>query len=155
MQNHVNAIHCCSLSKHDESYIKQVADLLVQAKINVIVCPSAMLNNVQPREKKGPICNSIAPVQQLLNAGVNVALGVDNIHDIFTPFTDGDLFNELRCLINACRIYDITQLVNISTFNGRKALEINRYHNKPFAHTIHGKIEEYVKNQTESIICET
>ena len=60
---------------------------------------------------------------QLLDAGINVALGVDNVHDYFCPFTNGNLFEELLFLIETCRYYDIDKLVDIATVNGRKVLE--------------------------------
>ena len=70
--------------------------------------------------------NSIGPVPQLVAAGVNVALGVDNIYDFFCPFIDGDIFTDLICLIETTRFYDIEALVNIATVNGRKILEAAR-----------------------------
>ena len=77
----------------------------------------------EPREKTGPIHNSIAPVPQLVEAGVNVALGVDNVHDYFCPYIDGDIFTELMFLIETTRYYDVDELVKIATVNGRKILE--------------------------------
>ena len=38
-----------------------------------------------------PIHNSVGPVKMLLDQGVSVGLGIDNIEDIFVPFCDGDL----------------------------------------------------------------
>ena len=90
--------------------------------MSVIVCPRAMIDNQQPRHKTGPIHNSIAPVPQLIEAGINVCLGVDNVYDYFCPFIDGDLFKDLQFLIEACRYYEVDELVNIATSNGLKAL---------------------------------
>ena len=70
-----------------------------------------------------PVHNSIAPVPQLVEAGVKVALGVDNVHDYFCPFIDGDVFSELLFLIENCRYYDVEELVKIATTNGREILE--------------------------------
>ena len=75
------------------------------------------------RDKMSPVHNSIAPVPQLVEAGINVALGVDNVYDYFCPFIDGDLFSELLFLIETCRYYDVEKLVKIATINGRKVLE--------------------------------
>ena len=91
--------------------------------MSVIVCPRAMLDQVQMRDKMTPVHNSIAPVPQLIEAGVNVCLGVDNVHDYFCPFIDGDVFKELQFLLEACRYYDMEELVNIATTNGLKILD--------------------------------
>ncbi|MBT6068243.1 amidohydrolase family protein [Candidatus Peregrinibacteria bacterium] len=120
LQGRVNAIHACSLSCHPDDYINMIAKRLKEADMNVIVCPRAMIDQVQFRDKLVPTHNSIAPVRHLLEAGVNVALGVDNIHDYFCPFIDGDVFEELLFLIETCRYYDIEKLSDIATVNGRK-----------------------------------
>jgi cytosine/adenosine deaminase-related metal-dependent hydrolase len=123
MQGRVNAVHSCSLAAQPDDYIRDVAQMLKEADMSVIVCPRAMIDNQQPRHKTGPIHNSIAPVPHLVEAGVNVALGVDNVYDFFCPFIDGNLFTELMFLLEATRFYDVDKLVDIATVNGRKVLE--------------------------------
>jgi cytosine/creatinine deaminase len=124
MQGKVNAVHCCSLAAQSDEYIAMVAKLIKEADMNVIVCPRAMIDNQQPRHKSGPIHNSIAPVPQLLEAGVNVCLGVDNVHDYFCPFIDGDVFTELMFLLETTRYYEVDKLVDMATVNGRKVIEM-------------------------------
>ena len=47
--------------------------------------------------------NSIAPFPRLLAAwGVPCYMGVDNIHDLFMPIVDGDMWFESRMLMEAC-----------------------------------------------------
>jgi cytosine/adenosine deaminase-related metal-dependent hydrolase len=58
----------------------------------------------------------------MLAAGLNVALGTDNIRDIYKPFNDGDMWTELRFLLEACHLYDLDVLAAIASVNGRKAL---------------------------------
>jgi len=123
MQGRVNAVHVCSLAAQKDDYMLEVIKLIKEADMSVIVCPRAMLDGVQLREKMAPVHNSIAPVPQLVEAGVNVCLGIDNVHDYFCPFIDGDVFSELLFLIETCRFYDLDELVNIATVNGRKVLE--------------------------------
>ena len=124
LQGRVNAVHACSLAAQEDDYMNEVIKLIKKAEMSVIVCPRAMLDNQQPRHKMAPVHNSIAPVPQLVEAGVNVALGVDNVHDYFCPFIDGDIFTELLFLIEACRFYDVDNLVDIATVNGRKVLSL-------------------------------
>ncbi|PIZ70911.1 hypothetical protein COY07_05910 [Candidatus Peregrinibacteria bacterium CG_4_10_14_0_2_um_filter_43_11] len=123
LQGRVNAVHCCSLAAQKDDYMMEVIKLIKEADMSVIICPRAMLDGVQMRDKMSPVHNSIAPVPQLVEAGINVALGVDNVYDYFCPFIDGDLFSELLFLIETCRYYDVEKLVKIATINGRKVLE--------------------------------
>jgi cytosine/creatinine deaminase len=123
LQGRVNAVHCCSLAAQENDYMHEVIKLIKQAEMPVIVCPRSMIDGVQMRDKTAPVHNSIAPVPELVEAGVKVALGVDNVHDYFCPFIDGDVFTELLFLIENCRYYDVEELVKIATTNGREILE--------------------------------
>lgn len=123
LQGRVNAVHACSLAAQEDDYMHEVIKLVKEADMSVIVCPRAMIDGVQMRDKMAPVHNSIAPVPQLVEAGVNVCLGVDNVHDYFCPFIDGDVFTELLFLIENCRYYDVEELVKIATTNGRKVCE--------------------------------
>ena len=111
------AIHCISLACHPLSYQKNIAQRLYNLNIGVIVCPSAAISMTQHSEYSAPIHNSIAPVNTLLEEGVNVGLGVDNVEDIFMPFCDGDLLFELRLLAESTRIYKPEVLRTIATNN--------------------------------------
>ena len=122
LQGRVNAVHCCSLAAQKDDYMHEVIQLIKEAQMAVIVCPRSMIDGVQLREKMAPVHNSLAPVPQLVEAGVTVALGVDNVHDYFCPFIDGDVFEELIFLIENCRYYDVDELVKIATTNGQAVL---------------------------------
>ncbi|MBU0577114.1 amidohydrolase family protein [Patescibacteria group bacterium] len=123
MQGKVNAIHCCSLSAQEDDYMMEVIKLIKEADMPVVVCPRSMIDGVQLRNKTAPVHNSLAPVPQLVEGGVSVALGVDNVHDYFCPFIDGDIFTELVFLLENCRYYDVEVLSDIATVNGRRILE--------------------------------
>ena len=116
-QGKSRAIHSISLACHSLEYQNKIAERLSNLDIGVIVCPSAAISMTQHNEFKAPIHNSIAPVKVLLENGVNVGLGIDNIEDIFVPFCDGDLEFELRLLAEAERIYDPETLIKISSNN--------------------------------------
>ena len=73
---------------------------------------------------QAPVHNSIANVPEMLEAGVVVGLGIDNVYDFYQPFVDGDMWTEARMLMEACRYYNFDELVKICTINGRKILNI-------------------------------
>ena len=58
---------------------------------------------------------SIAPVELLLEGGVEVKLGIDNISDLFMPLVDGDLWFETRLLMESTRIYNAKKIIDIVT----------------------------------------
>ena len=62
-----------------------------------------------------PIHNSIAPVLELHQAGVDVMMGVDNIYDLFMPLVDGDMWFESRLMMEAIRCYDLNLISDIAT----------------------------------------
>ncbi len=109
----VNLVHCISLACQPDWYIRYYAHKMRELNVSVIVCPSAAISMKQNRKLEGPIHNSIAPVNILIEEGVEVKLGIDNISDLFMPLVDGDLWFETRLLMEATRIYDINKIINI------------------------------------------
>lgn len=114
-QGKARAIHSVSLACHPIEYQKKIAQKMYNLDIGLIVCPSAAISMTQHNEFYAPIHNSIAPVKLLLEEGVNIGLGVDNVEDIFMPFCDGDLLFELRLLAESERIYRPDVLESIAS----------------------------------------
>ncbi len=123
LEGRVTAIHCISVGAHKKEYRQELYELMNQAKLNVISCPTAWIDG-QRSEELAPVHNSVTPVDEMTPAGINVAIGSDNIADILKPFTDGNMWTELRFLLEGCRFYNIEELINISTVNGLKVLDI-------------------------------
>jgi cytosine/adenosine deaminase-related metal-dependent hydrolase len=114
MQGRVSAIHSISVGCKPVHEQEEVAKMLADAGVSVIVCPSAALSMEQREQYSTLIHNSIAPVVRFRQAGVKVVLGVDNIHDFFMPFVDGDMMTEVRMLAEATRCYDAEWLADIA-----------------------------------------
>ena len=115
LEQKVNLVHCISLSCQDNEYIMYQAERMKDLNVSVIVCPSAAISMKQNHSVYTPTHNSIAPINILLEAGVEVKLGIDNISDLFMPLVDGDLWFETRLLMESTRIYDLEKIVNIIT----------------------------------------
>ena len=122
-QGRTVAIHGISVSAQPKEYRAKIYKEMMEAKIAIIVCPSAAISMRQLDQYKAPVHNSIANVPEMLQAGVLVGLGVDNIADFYEPFVDGDMWTELRLMQEACRYYNLDELVKIATTNGKKILE--------------------------------
>jgi len=106
MQGRVYAIHSISLGAKDEREQDRIIEKMREADLGVIICPSAALSMKQ-LPMMAPLHNSIAPFPKLREAGIRCYLGVDNIHDLFMPFVDGDIWTEARMMMEACRFYDL------------------------------------------------
>ena len=61
-----------------------------------------------------PLHNSIGPFVKMLDAGVDLNLGADNIADLFMPFVDGDMWVECRLLMEAARYYEFERLAEVA-----------------------------------------
>ncbi|HEX5744300.1 MAG TPA: amidohydrolase family protein [Candidatus Saccharimonadales bacterium] len=126
LQGKVAAVHCISVGAQPREYRRELYKKMKDAGISVIVCPTGWIDNSwvarQDRDVIGPIHNAIAPVKEMVAAGLNVALGTDNIRDIYKPFSDGDMWTELRFLLEVCHFYDLDALADIATVNGKAAL---------------------------------
>lgn len=117
MEGKVTAVHSISLAAHPKKYRKEVYKMAQDANMMFITCPTAWIDH--PRtEDLVPFHNAITPVDELLDYGLTVAIGSDNIHDIYKPYSNGDMFAELRFLLEACKIYDTDILKKIAVDNG-------------------------------------
>lgn len=112
LEGRVSAVHAISVAAKPAIEQDRIIRLLKDAGVSVIVCPSAALSMKQ-LDMQGPLHNSIAPVPKLLDAGVPVYLGVDNVYDFFMPLVDGDLWFESRLLMEACRFYDLKRVAQL------------------------------------------
>lgn len=117
----VTLIHCISLAAQQKEYRERMYRELIEQDIGVISCPTAWID-CRRNEILAPTHNSITPVEEMTEAGVRVAIGTDNIADIYKPFSDGDMWTELKFLLEATHYYDLKQLGKIATVNGLQVL---------------------------------
>ncbi len=126
----VSATHCISLSAQDDLVARETIRLVVEAGLNVIVTPSANLitqfrvpDGVHSRPS-----NSITRVKELLEAQVNVALGTDNVRDVFYPLGNCSMLREMHVLAAAARMTgaeDPARLFNMASANGARVMGLD------------------------------
>ena len=126
LMGRVALIHCLSLAAQPAEYRQMIYDLMREADASVISCPSAWIDS-RRNETLAPTHNATTPVDEMLAAGVNVALGTDNIQDIYKPFSTGDMSRELWMLIESNHLYGSEKLsmdavAAVASSNGMKAL---------------------------------
>jgi cytosine/adenosine deaminase-related metal-dependent hydrolase len=124
-ERRVSAVHAVTLAAWPPDYRARTAELLARAEVDVVICPRAALS-MQALETATYLHNAIAPVRDLVGAGVNVALGTDNIRDVFMPLGGGDLLAEIELLAEAARLFDLELLADLASTGGARALGLPR-----------------------------
>ncbi len=129
-QGRVTVTHAIALSRLPTEKAKEIIDQMKALKINVIVTPSANMitrfaevNDLWIRPS-----NSITRVTELYDNGINVAIGTDNVRDIFYPFGNCSMIRELHMLVSATRMTTreyIDGAIAMATTNGAKLLGLN------------------------------
>lgn len=97
MCGRVVAIHGISIGAHSRMYRQRLYTLLKEAGVMMVSCPTAWIDTART-EMIGPMHNSMTPVDELVPAGVTVALGTDNVCDAMVPWSAGDMWHELQLL---------------------------------------------------------
>ncbi|MFF5260330.1 amidohydrolase family protein [Actinomadura viridis] len=80
----VRAGHCCALDAYDAPAAAEVIEAVREAEIDICVCP--MGNLMLVGDGPTPPGRGVARLKDLLAAGITVAAGGDNVHDMWFPF---------------------------------------------------------------------
>ena len=121
LEGRVTAVHSISLAAHPKAYRQYVYKLSKDAGLSFVTCPTAWIDH-RRSDKMSVDHNAITPVEELIENELIVAIGSDNIHDIYKPYSDGNMATELRVMLEATHFYNIDELVKIATTNGRKII---------------------------------
>jgi len=109
----VYAVHVISPSAYEEERFQELLNKLYEYDIGVISCPTAAVSMRQLRPLETPTHNSIARVWDMVDKGIPVSLGTDNIADVFLPCTTPNMYDQLVCLADSLRFYDSEVLAKI------------------------------------------
>lgn len=96
----VTASHCVSLGMTSPEVTDRVAAAVAAAGITVVTLPITNLY-LQARDHPAGKPRGLTALRALLDAGVRVAAGADNIQDPFNPVGSGDPFETAMLLITA------------------------------------------------------
>lgn len=112
-QGRVTAQHCRAMELYPENYFRKLVTLLKQAGVGIVSDPQT-----------GPLA---ARVKDLLEAGVPVALGQDDIQDAYYPFGECNMLQIAFLASHLLRMVtfdDMELLYDMITVNAAKVLGI-------------------------------
>ena len=118
MEGRVTAVHGISIAAHPQAYRNEVYKMCLDAGLSFVACPTAWID-ARRNETLAPTHNAVTPVDEMIPLGIKVAIGSDNICDLYKPFADGDMFTELRVLLESTHFYDTAELLKIAVDNGK------------------------------------
>lgn len=121
MEGRVTAVHGISIAAHARAYRKEVYKMCRDAGLSFVACPTAWID-AKRNETPSPTHNAVTPIDEMIPEGITVAIGSDNICDLYKPFADGDMFTEMRVLLESTHFYDVPELVRVAVGNGKKVL---------------------------------
>jgi cytosine/adenosine deaminase-related metal-dependent hydrolase len=126
MKGKVVAIHGLSVAAEPKDYREAIYRRSADSGLIFVSCPVAWSDD-RRSETLAPIHNPITPWDEMKKFGVRVAVGTDNIADIYCPWNRGDMMEEMRTLARSTRTNDISGLVEVATTNGRMSLGLPEY----------------------------
>jgi len=128
LEGRVTAVHGISIACHNKHYRRDVYTMSKDAGLSFISCPTAWIDS-RRKEDRTPTHNAITPVEEMLSHDLIVAIGSDNIHDVYKPYSTGDMGTELKFLLEALHLYDMETLSDIATKNGRLVIGMEEHIN--------------------------
>lgn len=129
MEGLVTASHATALHNYHNDYASKLIGLLKRAGMNIVTNPTsnALLQN---RLDGYPRKRGHTRVDELVEAGVNVSIGNDNIMDPFGPLGKGSMLQAAYLLIHTAHLSgneQIAQVFDMITSNGAKTLQDDNY----------------------------
>jgi len=126
----VAASHCRgALDSPDEGYARQVVGLAKKADMTVVENSHVSLF-MYGREDGHPVRRGVTRVREFLEAGVNVAVGQDDIDDPYYPFGRGDMAELAFVMCHAAHLGTLGEIrtaYDMVTYNPAKGMRLRHY----------------------------
>lgn len=126
LYDRVTASHTTAMGSYNNAYAFKLFSLLQRSKINII-CNAPINTVLQGRCDTYPKRRGLTRVKELLEAGINVSMGTDDIMDTCYPLGTGSMLEVLHMGIHVCHLTGYKELYdsfNLITKNGARTMGI-------------------------------
>jgi cytosine deaminase len=127
-EGRVTAGHATAMGSYNDAYAAKLYRILRRAGVTIVVNPLINIT-IQGRFDSYPKRRGMARVKELLEWGVNVALGHDCVMDPWYPLGKGDMMQALFMGVHVGQLTGYRELANsfdLITTNPAKALRMER-----------------------------
>lgn len=128
-QGRVTAGHCCAMDAWDEKLFQRILSKLVAAQVNI--CTNTPVNlMIQGRGSGHPVRRGIARVKDLLEAGVNVTCGQDDLQNMFYPFGNMDMLSVASFVAHTAHMSsqnEIKEAFDLPRYKAARVLRLDDY----------------------------
>jgi cytosine deaminase len=128
-EGRVVASHACGLSSYDNHLAEQTMRMAAAAGISI--CSNAHISLVSKCENAPePRPRGITRVRELLDFGVNLVTGQDDVADPYYPFGRGDMLEVASFLAHTAQLYrpaDVELALDAIAVNAARALRLEDY----------------------------
>ena len=123
-QGRVCASHVTAMGFWEPAVRSRVIEKMKKANLTVISNPLTLGGRNYPPGR------GITAIKELLEAGVNVAVGQDDIRNMFYPYGQMDMMELANMVVHVAQLdlpHEIDRVFNLSRHNAAKALELEDY----------------------------
>jgi len=128
-QGRVAAGHCCAMGSWDDKMAARIIEKTARAEISVITnTPINLL--LEGRGDSHPFRRGIPRIKDLIEAGVNVASGQDDLMNMFYPFGQMDQLEVVNIIAHAAHLSSPAQIqeaFNMPRYNAARMLRLADY----------------------------
>ena len=128
MGSKISASHTTAMHSYNNAYCDKLFRVLNMSGVNIIANPLVNVN-LQGRFDEYPKRRGITRIKELLERGINVSLGHDDIYDPFYPMGNGDMVEVLNMGLHLCHMmgyHELNDSYQMITYNAAKTLNLNK-----------------------------
>ncbi|URQ61105.1 cytosine deaminase [Pantoea alhagi] len=125
----VTASHTTAMHSYNGAYTSRLFRLLALSGINFVANPLVNIH-LQGRFDDYPKRRGVTRVKELLEAGINVCFGHDDVFDPWYPLGTASMLQVLHMGLHVCQLMGYEQIeqgLNLITHNSAKTLQLTDY----------------------------
>lgn len=129
MGERVTASHTTAMHSYNGAYTSRLFRLLKLSGINFVANPLVNIH-LQGRFDDYPKRRGVTRVKELLEAGINVCFGHDDVFDPWYPLGTGNMLQVLHMGLHVCQLMGYQQIdegVNLITHNSARTFGLKEY----------------------------